>query len=352
MTGLSAHVVVERGTFTLDAEIEARPGEVVALLGPNGAGKTTLLRALAGLTPLSRGTLTLDHRSLDEPATTTFVPVEERPIGLVFQDYRLFPHLSVLDNVAFGPRSRGRSRQESRSTAAQWLDRLHLTTHAKARPKQLSGGQAQRVALARALATEPALLLLDEPLSALDAQTRHTVRSTLQEHLADFAGPTVLVTHDPLEAMVLADRLVVVEGGRVVQAGAPADVARRPATAYVARLMGLNLYAGRGDGRMVTLSGGGKLVAADAMTGDLLLAVRPSAFTVGLARSANVSSRNGWRGVVGGMELLGDRVRLQVEGEPPALVDVTPAAVAELELRPGRAVWLSVKATEVEAYPA
>ena len=206
--GLDARLVVDREAFRLDIALRAAPGEVVALLGPNGAGKTTALRALAGLAPLTAGHLRLDGADLRR------TPPESRPVGVVFQDYLLFPHLTALDNVAFGPRCRGAGKAEARAQAAEWLDRMGLAGHAGARPRRLSGGQAQRVAVARALATHPRLLLLDEPLAALDARTRLEVRAQLRRHLAAFEAVAVLVTHDPLDAMVLADRLVVVEGGR------------------------------------------------------------------------------------------------------------------------------------------
>lgn len=237
--GLDARLVVERGAFRLDVALSVAPGEVVALLGPNGAGKTTALRALAGLTPLTGGRLRLDGTALER------TPPEARPVGVVFQDYLLFPHLTALDNVAFGPRCHGATKAEARAQAAEWLDRLGLADRAGAKPRKLSGGQAQRVALARALATRPRLLLLDEPLAALDARTRLEVRAQLRRHLAEFEAVAVLVTHDPLDAMVLADRLVVVEDGRVVQEGAPSDIARHPRTDYIAQLVGLNLYRGR-----------------------------------------------------------------------------------------------------------
>src|SRR5580692_4558802 len=215
---------------------------------------------------------------MDDADAGTFVEASGRPIGFVFQNYRLFPHLTVAENVAFSPRARGLGRQAARSAASYWLDRLRLSDLADRRPSQLSGGQAQRVALARALAGQPALLLLDEPLSALDAGTRLDVQAELKRHLADFAGPCLLVTHDPLEALVLADRLIVLEDGRIVQDGTPAQVARQPATGYVAKLVGLNLYAGRADGSHVTLIGGGTFViAAQGQHGDVLVAVRPSA---------------------------------------------------------------------------
>ena len=198
------------------------PGEVLGVLGPNGSGKSTLLNAVAGLMPVSRGQILLDGQVVDDAATGEFLEAADRPVGFVFQNYRLFPHLSVLDNVAFSPRARGISRHEARAAATRWLDRLGLTPFAGRRPADLSGGQAQRVALARALAGDPALLLLDEPLSALDARTRLDVQTELSRHLSDFAGPCLLVTHDPFEALVLADRLLVLEDGQIVQEGTPA----------------------------------------------------------------------------------------------------------------------------------
>ena len=274
--GLRFAGTVRRGSFELRADFAVADGEVLGVLGPNGAGKTTLLRTLAGLTTLSSGAIRLGDGVLDDAAAGTFLAAEDRPVGLVFQNYRLFPHLSVLDNVAFAGRARGQSRRVARAAAERWLASLGLTELAGRKPAQLSGGQAQRVALARALAAEPNLLLLDEPLAALDARTRVRVRTELTEHLAGFAGPALVVTHDPLEAMVLTDRLLVLEDGRVVQQGPPAEVARRPATQYVARLVGLNLYAGRvesgGTGCTVALDGGGSLVA---LSGEHPQAPRP-----------------------------------------------------------------------------
>jgi molybdate transport system ATP-binding protein len=270
----------------------------------------------------------------------------------VFQNYRLFPHLSVAENVAFSPRARGLSRQAARSAARHWLERLGLADLADRKPDELSGGQAQRVALARALAGQPALLLLDEPLSALDAGTRLDVEAELRQHLADFTGPCLLVTHDPLEALVLADRIVVLEGGRIVQEGTPGQVARQPATDYVAKLVGLNLYAGRADGAQVELTAGGTFVTASTHArGDVLVAVRPSAIVVSTHRPQPSSARNTWPATVTGLTMLADRVRLDLDGKPSALVDVTPAAVAELSLASGSQVWLTAKATDLEVYP-
>jgi molybdate transport system ATP-binding protein len=342
---LRARLVVTRPAFGLDIALDVAAGEVVALLGPNGAGKTTALRALAGLTALSEGgTISLDG----EPLHT--LPAERRPIGMVFQDYLLFPHLSALDNVAFGPRCQGAARSEARRIAAGLLRRVGLSEHAAAKPRQLSGGQAQRVALARALAVRPRLLLLDEPLAALDAHTRLEVRSELRRQLAGFDGATVLVTHDPLDAMVLADRLVVIEDGAVVQQGAPGEVARRPRTDYVARLVGLNLYRGPADGHRVTV-GELALSTAEHLRGPAFVAFSPTAVALYRTRPDG-SPRNLWQGRVDGVERHGDSVRVHLGGPIAAFADITPAALADLDLTPGRLIWASVKATETHAYPA
>ena len=349
--GLRFDATVRRAAFALQVAFSVGPGEVLGVLGPNGAGKSTLLRAIAGLTELSSGSVEIGGHIWQGP--DRFVPAERRRAGVVFQDYRLFPHLDVRDNVAFAARSCGMRRAAARELATDWLRRLGLVDLARRRPHQLSGGQAQRVALARALAHDPDVLLLDEPMAALDAGARIDVRSFLREHLADFPGPVVLVTHDPLEAMVLADRLLVIEEGRLVQEGSPAVVARHPASSYVARLVGLNLWSGRLDARAgaVTLDEGGELaVATQAPGGRVLVSLRPSAITVHTGWPEHTSTRNVWEGSIVDMELLVDRVRLQVEAVPSALVDVTPAAVSELALDVGRKVWLSAKATEAEAY--
>ncbi len=359
--GLVVDAVVQRGAFTLDVAFVAAPGEVLGILGPNGSGKTTLLRALAGLTSLSQGSISLDGRVLDDASTGQFATADRRPVGLVFQNYRLFPHLSVRENVAFAPRSRGVDRAGARQSADSWLSALGIAELAARKPAHLSGGQAQRVALARALAAHPALLLLDEPLAALDARTKIEVRAELRRHLAGFDGPTLLVTHDPLEAMVLTDRLLVLEAGRIVQHGTPAGVARRPATNYVARLVGLNLYPGIADGSgTIALDNGASVAAAghadpheppSRAAGRVLVAIRPAAIALYTSPPRSASPRNVWPGTVAGLELLTDRVRVEVTGAPPALVDITPDAVADLALAEGSPVWLSAKATDIDVYP-
>ena len=349
MSGLQAALRVDRGRFSLRVDLGVEPGQVVALLGPNGAGKSTALAALAGLVPLSGGRIELDGVCLDDGRSV--VPVERRRVGMVFQDYLLFPHLSALDNVAFGLRSRGVGRREAAARARARLERVGLADLAGVRPGLLSGGQAQRVALARALVTDPRLLLLDEPLAALDAATRLTTRSDLRRHLRDYTGCTVLVTHDPLDAMVLADVLVVVEDGLVVQRGAPAEVARAPRTEYTAQLVGLNLYRGQSRAGRVELADGGRLSTVDVRDGAVFCAFAPHAVALHRSRPES-SARNVWPGTVAGMERHAATVRVRIDGAPDVLADVTTAAVAELDLEPGSQVWVSVKATEVHSYPA
>jgi molybdate transport system ATP-binding protein len=348
---LHATIEASVGDLRLDLDLAVDDGEVVALLGPNGAGKTTVLRAIAGLRPIDAGRIELDASVLDDPAAGTFVATSERPIGLVFQDYLLFPRLSALDNVAFGLRCRGASRADARVEAWRWLERFGLAGLAAARPRALSGGQAQRVALARTLATDPRLLLLDEPLAALDASTRLAVRTDLRRHLSSFSGARLLVTHDPVDALVLADRLVILEDGRITQSGTPAVVAARPGSRYVAQLIGVNLLQGTATGdRTVRLDTGAELTVADPLPGpDVAVALRPQA--IALHRHLPEGSpRNTWAATVEDLEADRDRVRVALAGPVPATAEITPAAVAELDLAPGTPVWATVKAVDLTAY--
>jgi molybdate transport system ATP-binding protein len=348
---LHAAIEVHVADFQLDVALDVGDGEVVALLGPNGAGKTTALRVIAGLQPLDNGRIELDGTVLDDPAADVFVPTAERPIGVVFQDYLLFPRLSALDNVAFGLRARGHDKASARNRAREWLERFALAQHANAKPRTLSGGQAQRVALARALATDPRLLLLDEPLAALDAGTRLQVRTELRRHLATFRGARLLVTHDPVDALVLADRLVIVEKGHVTQAGTPAAVTARPASRYVAQLVGINLLHGTATGEhTLRLDSGAELTVADPLPGpDIALAIRPQAIALH-RHQPDGSPRNTWAATITDLEADHDRVRVTLTGPVVATAEVTPAAVAELDLAPGMSIWATVKAVDLTAY--
>ncbi|MFD7156562.1 ABC transporter ATP-binding protein [Kribbella sp. NPDC059898] len=351
---LHADLQVRRGAFSLALDLAVEPGEVVALLGPNGAGKTTALRAISGLLALDGGRIALNSTVWDEPPRTFRTP-DRRPIGVVFQDYLLFNNLSCLENVAFGLRARGVEKQTARTEAGRWLNIVGLSEYARTKPRALSGGQAQRVALARALATEPEVLLLDEPLAALDASTTLHVRAELGQHLSRFEGRTLLVTHDPLDAMVLADRLIIIENGQVVQEGKPTEVAHRPRTDYVARLVGLNLYQGTAAGTTVTLTDGGSITLAEPATGKVHVAFPPTAVSLYPTAPAG-SPRNTWPAVVTGIEQHAYTVRVRLKASPagPAdlLADITPAAVADLQLHPGLSLHATLKATEVRTYPS
>jgi molybdate transport system ATP-binding protein len=349
---LVADVALRRGSLTLDAAISVADGEVVALLGPNGSGKTSLLRAISGLEPLQRGRVTVDDVVMDDPVGEVFVPVEARPIGLLFQDYLLFPHLTVLDNVAFGLRARGMARHEANEAAARWLERLGLVDEARQRPGALSGGQQQRAALARVLAPKPRVLLLDEPLAALDVATRRQVRAELIAHLEGFPGARVLVTHDPVEAVVLADRIVVLEGGKVSQEGTAAEIRMRPRSDYIARLVGVNLLRGTAADHHIALPGGVEVHLAEmAPRGEVFAVVRPQAVALFRERPDG-TPRNVWRLRVLGTEGGAERVRVELGGPIGLVAEVTPGAVTALDLVPGTEVWAAVKATDIEVYPA
>ena len=347
---LDARVTVQRGTLRLECELTAVDGEVLAVVGPNGAGKTTLLRALAGLAPIDAGRIELDGVVVDDPGEGAFVVPERRRVGVVFQDGQLFPHMSAAENVAFGPRATGVSHRDALARAQQWLDRLGLAGRGGDRPAQLSGGEAQRVALARALASEPALLLLDEPLSALDATTRVSVRRDLGLHLRAFSGVPILVTHDPVDALALADRIVVLEGGRVVQQGTADDIVARPRSAYVAELVGTNLYRGTASAGVVDTAQG-PITTATTVTGPVCATVHPRAVALHTSRPEG-TPRNVWPVRVTHVERLADRVRVQLAGPLGIVAEVTPAAVDALGLREGADVWAAVKATEVDVYEA
>jgi len=348
---LRARMVVRRSaTFALEVDLSIEPGSTVALLGPNGAGKSTAVSAVSGLLAIDEGKIELARSVLDDPAADVFVPPEERRIGVVFQDYLLFPHLTVLENVAFGLRSRKVANDRARDAAASWLERLGLTGLESLRPGDLSGGQAQRVALARALVTEPDLLLLDEPLAALDVTTRVESRRVLSDHLSGFDGPRLLITHDPTEAFLLADEIQVVEDGIVTQVGSADDIRLRPKTKYAADLAGSNLVAGSTTDGLVETGGHQIHIADHGVSGPVLLTIHPNAISVHRNRPEG-SPRNSWATTVDRLESLGDRVRLRTGAPLPLTVEVTSEATDALGLGIGSEVWVAVKATEIGVEP-
>ncbi|MGZ5291109.1 MAG: ABC transporter ATP-binding protein [Actinomycetota bacterium] len=351
---LTVDVEARRGAFAVRAAFEAAAGETLALLGPNGSGKSTLVASISGLAPPGAGSVTLDGTVLDDADAGVHIPPERRPIGVVFQDLLLFPHMSALENVAFPLRARGTAKAEARGRADALLGRLGVGGRGGARPGDLSGGEAQRVALARALIAEPALLLLDEPLSALDVGSRARVRDVVRDELARFPGVRILVTHDPVEAAALADRLVLLEDGRVTQVGTPEEVRTSPRTRYAADLVGLNAFHGPleplGDGaaRLSTADGAVVVPWPEGFEGgEAIGLLRPSDVTLSLEPPVG-SARNVLRGRVRSVSIDGERARVRIASAPPLVAEVTLGSLERLGLHEGVDVWASFKAVEVQ----
>jgi len=341
-------VVDDRG---VDVDLHVGDAEVVAVLGGNGAGKSTVLSAVAGLLRPDAGRATLDGRVLFDVGRAgagTWLAPHARGVALLAQEPLLFPHLSALDNVAFGPRSAGRSRRASRAVAERWLAEVDAADLADRRPAQLSGGQAQRIAVARALAADPRLLLLDEPMAALDVAVAPALRQVLRRVLADRAA--VIVTHDVLDALLLADRVLVMEGGRIVEEGPTARVLGRPRSSFAARIAGLNMVRGTLEGSGVRSSGGllvEGLSEGAIGAGDPAVAVfRPSAVGV-YDHAPGGSPRNSFEVTVTELEPHGDQIAVRTAD---LSADVTAAAMADLDLAPGTRVVFTVKASEVAIY--
>jgi molybdate transport system ATP-binding protein len=340
---------VDLGRFVLDAAFDCAPGETIALVGPNGSGKSTALNVMAGLLRLSAGSLTIDGTTLDEPSTSTWAAPERRGVGVVFQDLLLFPHLNIRDNVAYGPRRAGVAKDAAADTAMTWLERFGVEDLAEARPRSLSGGQAQRVALARALARNPRVLLLDEPLSALDSATRLEVRHELHRHLGQFEGMTVVVAHDAVDVLVLAHRVIVLDDGRVAQIDEPAALERRPRTAYAAALVGTNLLRGVRRGPVIDLGGGASVAAVrPGSDGPVDVVVAPRHVTV---VPAGESARPGtWNAPVAGLEAAGNEVHIRVGGAAPLAALESLDALRDLHLAPGARVSVEVDPAHVAVF--
>ena len=341
------------GSFELDLRLEAAPGETVVLVGPNGAGKSTCLELVAGLLRPEAGRVSCGDEVWCDVARGLHLPPQARHVGLVFQDHALFPHLNVAENVRYGPLARGRGRAAAAATAQAWIARLGLAGLADRPARGLSGGQRQRVALARALATQPRALLLDEPFGALDVATRGAVRSELRAFLRECGLPTLLVTHDPVDALAFGDRIVVLESGRVSQAGTRVQLLAEPRTPFVAELASLNLYraevapgAGLKEARVGDLA---FHVLADDLAGPAFLAFAPSEVALTPEREPG-SPQNVLPGRVVELLPLPDRQRVVLDVGVTLVADVTREAAAALQLGLGRAVWASVKATAIRVY--
>lgn len=342
-----------------DFDVSLGDGEVLAVLGPNGAGKSTLLALVAGLLHPDDGTVTLGERTLTDTSSGVFVPPHDRGVALLSQQPLLFPHMTAASNVAFAPRSRGVSRSEAKSIAEHWLRQVGAEDLAGRRPSRLSGGQAQRIAIARALAAQPRLLLLDEPMAALDVAVAPALRRLLRQILREQRRTAVIVTHDLLDALALADRVAVVEGGRIVESGTVRDVLTTPRSPFAARIAGVNLVAGVLTGQGALETAWGATVSGtptDTAAGAAAVALfRPSAVAVH-TDPPHASPRNTFAVTIAELEVHGAAIRVRAEENPDGgtglAADVTPAAVADLDLAPGRRVYFVVKAQEVSLHPA
>ena len=347
-----------RDGFTLDAGFAAPSGATTVLVGESGAGKSTVLKLLAGLDRLDEGLVRLDGAVYADAAAGRHVPPWQRDIGYVAQDYALFPHLTAADNVAFGLRASGLGHRAATARALEALERTGVADLGKRLPAELSGGQQQRVALARALVLDPRLLLLDEPLSALDVQSRRAMRVELRELLRRLSCSTIYVTHSSLEALVFGDRIVVLDGGRVAQAGSRDDLLRHPRSAFVAELVGTNLFIGRATdivpaGAATVFTAEGRVALDDAAPGSAVyLAVNPREIT--LSRTApEGSAQNVFEGPV--LEIVpegpeGERIRVVLGTRPGLVAEVTREGLASLSLTEGTRVYASFKATGVRRY--
>jgi molybdate transport system ATP-binding protein len=353
---LSADIRASGGDVSLEVSLRIGSGETVALLGPNGSGKTTLLRVMAGLHVLDAGRVTLGRDVWEDTAAGKRLHPRERGVGMMFQDLALFPHMSALDNVAYPLRTRI-ARSPARRRATKMMQERGIGHLAPRSPARLSGGERQAVALARALIAEPRVLLLDEPLSALDVRNRASARRDLRSILQAFTGTRILVTHDPLEAGALADRILVLEGGRIVQEGTLGDIGTRPRSQFVAAVAGVNLLRGRvvrraGMTFLETSEGKLAIVAEEIEEGaDALATVHPHAIALS-RKEPHGSVRNALRVVVAEVDVFGERVRVRLDSRPPLIAEITDAACDELHLRAGEELWASLKATEIDVYPA
>jgi molybdate transport system ATP-binding protein len=346
------HLEATLAARRLDVSLSVGESETIAILGPNGAGKSTLLAIIAGLLRPDTGSAAIGERVLFDlqGGRPQWLAPHARGTALLAQEPLLFPHLSALDNVAFGPRSAGESAAGARDKARRWLAEVDAESLSARRPGELSGGQAQRVAVARALAADPELLLLDEPMAALDIHAAPLLRRLLKRVLA--GRRAIIVTHDVLDALMLADRVIVVEDGRVVEQGPTRAVLERPRSRFAAGLAGLNLMAGTvGDGGVATADG--RFVAGrqdDEVPGgrDGVAVFPPSAVSVFLAEEHG-SPRNSFRVRITDLEPHGDQIRVRGGG---LSADITPASSADLALAPGMDVYFVVKAAAVAIYPA
>ena len=337
---LDARVILNRDSLTLDVELQLQHGEVIAVLGPNGAGKTSLLHALLGWLELESGWIMVDGEVIDSPDTDSYVPPQHRPFGMVFQDGLLFPHMSVEKNILFGA-----GKDFNLKPLAESLQANELLAKF---PSELSAGERQRAAIARSLAARPKVLFLDEPFSALDIQGKRRGRSLLKEALAIEVSGCLMVTHDLVDAFTLADRVMIIEGGKLTQFDVPDRIRSRPGSEWIADLVGWNYYEGIGEGSVVTLPHGTTIFTAqDDLDGPTSISINPASVSIFKSQPSG-SPRNSWLCSIHNIEILGGRARVSLVGEIDICADITTAAANELRQSISSEVWVSVKATEVD----
>ncbi len=347
MTDLTSSIAVSYPSgFRVDARIDVEAGATTALLGPNGAGKSTIVAALAGLKPLEDGFIRLGARVLDDPAAGVFVPAEDRRVGVMFQDTLLFPRMTVRQNIEFGPRSLRMEATRAQRVVATWIERLDLGSLVDRYPHQLSGGASQRVAIARTMAIEPDMLVLDEPLAAIDISTRARIRRDLAAFLDAFEGPAVVITHDPAGAFLLADDIIILEDGRVTHAGTPDDLRMRPRTSYAADLAGVNLVIGSATAGAVDVGAITIWIPDTSVSGEVVATIHPRAIALHRERPEG-SARNVWKTQVRGVEDHGDTVRVATGLPLELTAEVTSSGAAAIGVAPGAPLWVSIKATEI-----
>ena len=337
---LDARVILNRDSLTLDVELQLQHGEVIAVLGPNGAGKTSLLHALLGWLELESGWIMVNGEVIDSPDTDSYVPPQHRPFGMVFQDGLLFPHMSVEKNILFGA-----GKDFNLKPLAESLQANELLAKF---PSELSAGERQRAAIARSLAARPKVLFLDEPFSALDIQGKRRGRSLLKEALAIGVSGCLIVPHDLVDAFTLADRVMIIEGGKLTQFDVPDRIRSRPGSEWIADLVGWNYYEGIGEGSVVTLPHGTTIFTAqDDLDGPTSISINPASVSIFRSQPSG-SPRNSWLSSIQSIEILGGRARVSLVGEIDICADITITAANELRQLISSEVWVSVKATEVD----
>lgn len=334
------------GSTPLEYSFQVEEGEHLVVIGQNGAGKSALLRILAGLLPLTKGTLSIDKQIVDSPVENIFLPPHKRPTVLQLQTGAVFPHLNVAKNIAYPLRQMKTESKKIRKAVEETLERFQLSEIRNRLPHTLSGGQLSRVALARSIAANPRILLLDEPTSSIDIEAS----SWIDEFLKDLRTTLILVSHDPVEAFVIGQRILVVDNGRIIQKGTPADVSTQPANSWVAKFLNLNILTASASGFEAKIDGGGSLRLAEKWNERVNISFPSSAISL-YTNPPDGSPRNVWEVTVKTLHSDGEIVRVGIEGPFEATAIITQESLDHLDLRLGTKCWAAIKANEINVTP-